>query len=303
MQREEARRDTQRKNEAARLEETELQAALEAVAEVERKEQERHLLQEKEMIEKLEALRLAGITEFYESARQSLLALHELQLEKIVCRHKAAISKTQRALDNIIFRKNNHLRDTSRLRSEQEARLREARLTHTRELSATLIRHCQDQDMLIANLGQHGRVLDESLRALQLQPLLNEQDLERQTLTKQHRRLLEKLEARFTTNGSVATYIQRTAEFEEEEAEVKTHAEHLEKQILADRRWVALARVERLSMLNEDEQILANSGADAPALAKPAKTRARSGKVNVMAANSTMGPNRGETSSAKKSVL
>ena len=293
------RAQTLKEREAARkktqAEQAEVQAALEAVAKMERKEREQRLLEEKEMIEKLETIRIGGITKFYESARQSLVALHELQLEKIKSRHKASISKIQRALKDVAFWKDTYIADESRLRLERRTHSKDLRQQYAREFLATFIRHRQDQDTLIAYLREHAHVLDENTQALQLQALVEEQDKERQIRSEQQRRQIEKLEARSPIGELDIARNERKLELEREESKLKVSKENLRRQILADGRWVALARTECLAMLNEDEQRLINSGADAPELLQQTGTQERE---EVTAESSAMGATREAKSSA-----
>ena len=266
----------EKRRKATRIEEAQLQAALEASAELEREEEERRLLKEKEAIEALEALRITGIVEFYESARNSLSRLHDLQLEKIVCRHKAAISKHQNTLKNITSRRDALTKDLPRFNSERVATMNETRLEHTRELSATLTRHLEDQDMLITKLRQHKQTTNESIQAWQVQALLNEQDRERQLRTEQQQHELKKLEAHFAfAELDARLHHEEILKLEQEEKEAKDQWGRLRKQILADWKWVVLARADRLKMLDEDEQILISSGAGAPTQVMSAKVRTK----------------------------
>ncbi|MCJ1281261.1 hypothetical protein MMC26_000579 [Xylographa opegraphella] len=269
-------------------EEAEVEAAIEAVAEAERREieeaieqerrqreivereerarasaEEARLAEEMQRLERLEAARVEAINSHYEVLRTSLNKIHQMQRKAISARHNAEMSSTQHELEEIASQEMALLDEQNKVKSTWKERIQKARLKNAREVIETATRHRVDQDRYLLKLTESSKdeACDDITEAHMIDELAIIQESEREALRIKHQREIQKLQAR----AAGARLIGRTAQQStlQQEKQMATQAiEQLAVRMYSDSKWLELVTRDRATMLAENEHQLLSSGAD-----------------------------------------
>ena len=271
----------------ANAEEAEIQAAIEAVAEAERREieeaieqerrqreiaeqeererlaeEEARLAEEMQRLERLEAARVESINSHYTILRTSLNTIHQAQRKAISARHTAEMSSTQRELEEIASQEMALLNEENKDKSVWEETIQNARLKNAREIIETSSRHWIDQDQYVMKLtGPPNDDTFDIVKARMIEELAVIQESEREALRAKHQRDIRKLQARAARAQSIDRTKQESAL--QQEKQVATQAvEELAVRMHSDSKWLELVIRERETMLAENEHQLLRSGAE-----------------------------------------
>ncbi|MCJ1390542.1 hypothetical protein MMC18_003402 [Xylographa bjoerkii] len=271
-------------------EEAEVQAAIEAVAEAERREieeaieqerrrreiaeheerervaqEEARLAEEMQRLNRLEAARVEAINSHYAVLRTSLHAIHQAQRKAISTRHTAKMGSTQHDLEEIASQEVALLDEQNRDKLAWEERIQGARLKNAREIIETSTRHRADQDEYLTKFVEHSKegAFDEVTKANMIEELAIIQESEREALRSKHRRDIRKLQARAIDAPAIDQTVQKSA-LQQEKQVVTKAIEELKVRMYSDTKWLELVTHEREAMLTENEHQLISSGADVP---------------------------------------
>ncbi|MCJ1403228.1 hypothetical protein MMC11_006451 [Xylographa trunciseda] len=271
-------------------EEAEVQAAIEAVAEAERREieeaieqerqqreiaereerervaqEEARLAKEMQRLERLEATRVEAITGHYAMLRAHLNTVHRAQRKAISARHTAEMGSTQHELEDIVSQEMAFLDDQKKDKSAWQERIHELRLRNAREIIQTLARHRADQDEYLTKFAEPSKEIafDDIVKADMIEELAIIQESEREALRTKHQRDIRKLEARAADAQLVDLSVHKSALQQEKQAATQA-IEQLKVRMYSDSKWLELVVRDRESLLGENEHQLISSGADAP---------------------------------------
>ena len=279
-------------------EEEELRAALEAVANAERREQEEREREERrlqretqeaerariaeeearvaaemEQLQRMEAARVERISGYYESLRSTIKDLHRLQRKKITERHKMEVEKSIQDLEENTAKKEELEIAEAESHLERHDRVERARESHAQAVVQTFARHRTDQNRLFDSISREeevaqsrgGAALNVTAKATRVEELMALQEHERAVLREQQQRELRKLQIRASQMYFQSQeHAERTLVLQEEKQRLTEEARGITQQADADMKWFDLIVVERQKMLNEDERRLVHSGGDAP---------------------------------------
>ena len=265
-----------------------MQAAIEAVAEAERREieeaieqerrqrgiaereereraaqEEARLAHEMQRLERLETARVEAINSHYQHLSTSLNAIHQAQRKAISSRHTAEMSSTQHELEKIASREMALLDEQSKCKSAWEERIQQARLKNAREVIETSTRHRADQDIYLIKLTEPPRdeTLDDIAKAHMIEELAILQESEREALRTKHQRDIRKLRARAADAQPIDRTVQQSA-LQQEKRTATQVIEQLAVRMYSDLKWLELVTRDRAAMLTENERRLLSSGAD-----------------------------------------
>lgn len=272
----------------SRAEEAEVRAAIAAVEEAERRvaaereAEERateavRQAQEAEEATRIEYERVEGINDYFQLLRGELQKIDIQQKEAIASRHEMheipSIARIQADLTSEgVYQKRVRRIATERgtILASSDKKIRELRQSHQTTLIATIQRHRDDQDTVFLQPirgpeTQRGAITENVLTAL-----IAAQDLEIHTLQSQQEREIRKWQSRGAVQLAEFDAImhEETIRFEKLH---RVKADHLtaelkkvESSVASDWKWWEMLVAARTIMLDEDENRMIMSGADAP---------------------------------------
>ncbi|MCJ1431048.1 hypothetical protein MMC27_000398 [Xylographa pallens] len=269
-------------------EEAEVQAAIEAVAEAERREveeaieqerrqreiaereereraaqEEARLAEEMQRLERLETARVEAINNHYQLLSTSLNTIHQAQRKAISARHTAEMSSTRHELEKIASQEMALLDEQNKDKSAWEERIQKARLNNAREVIETSTRHRADQDKYLIKLTEPSKdeTFDDIAKAHMIEELAIIQESEREAFRVKHQRDIRKLRARAADAQSIDRTVQQSA-LQQEKRTATQAIEQLAVRMYSDLKWLELITRDRETMLAENEHQLLSSGAD-----------------------------------------
>ena len=278
-------------------EEEELRAALEAIAEAERREQEERekeqrrleeearraeqeriereearVAAEMQQLQRMEAARIEKIKKYYTMLRLSMRDLHKLQRKKILDRHKSEVQRSIEELEKIMAKKNNLEAAEAQLQIEREEKLRRTREKHAQITIQTFARHRIDQNQLFDSLSQEANRNSYSgdppphVTAIAdiIEDMMALQESERAVLKERQQRELQRLQSPAMDSFFVSPdHDGQMLALQEEKQKTTEEAHKTKRQADADCKWMELVFTERAKMLDEDERRLIDSGSQA----------------------------------------
>ena len=271
-------------------EEAEVQAAIEAVAEAERREieevieeerqqreiaerEEREraaqevalLAEEMQRLERLEAARVEAINSHYTNLRTSLSTIQQAQRKAISARHTTEMSSTQHKLEQTASQEMVLLDEQNKEKSAWGERIQNALLKNAREVLETSTRHRTDQDQYLMKLAESSKdeTFDDIAKAHMIEELAIIQESEREAFRIKHQRDIRKLQARAANAQSIDRTAQHSALQQEKQVATKA-IEQLTVRMYSDLKWLELVSRDRETMLTENEHQLLSSGGDVP---------------------------------------
>ena len=278
----------------ANQEEAEIRAAIEAVeqaereerdaeanrlreagerAERERVERERQRIEQEEAREaeemhrlvEMEAARRQAITSYFNQLRSAMSELQKVQRRALFKRQKEELLPTLQELEMVVGQEAKLEEERHLLSLEAEEQLNATRQKHARHIIEAFARHRNDQLSCIAHFNETSGAepTNDIMLAEKLEQLAIAQQGERDMLGAQHQHELRKLQARTAGRPAEHLAVEREALQRQKEAAMQA-ANRVEKCSYSDWKWFQYATTERAAMLNEDESLLIDSGADAP---------------------------------------
>ncbi|MCJ1379821.1 hypothetical protein MMC17_002924 [Xylographa soralifera] len=275
-------------------EEAEVQAAIEAVAEAERREieeaieqerrqreiaereaseraaqEEARLAEEMRRLERLEAARVEAIDSHFTILRTTLTTIHQAQRKAISARHTVEMSNTQHKLEKIASREMALLDEQNRDKSMWEERIQKARMKNARELIETSTRHRADQGEYLVKITERSKdeTFDDIAKASMIEELAIIQESEREALRIKHQRDIRKLQTRAADAQSKDRTVQQST-LQQEKRTATQAIEQLAVRMHSDSKWLVLVTRDRETMLTENEHQLLSSGQDVPVSAQ-----------------------------------
>lgn len=259
----------------AAVERAERQVAAEREAEEREIEEARQAEEEEEFLRR-EDERVEGINQHFTQLRADLERVILQQKQAIASRHEKELPKLEQMeedlLDINISRKRDRQATLERasIAAINDEKIKELRRQHRAILLATLQRHTDDQDAVFLQPIRGPETQRGLITSHVLDTLMAAQDAERRTLESQHERELRKWRHR----GALALQEFDSIMMEERLRFGKIHAARMydvrraltqaRRQIHADWKWLETLEKVRAVMINEDQNRLVRSGADAP---------------------------------------
>ena len=292
-------------------EEEELRAALEAIAEAERREEEEReqekmrleeetrraeqeriereearVAAEMQQLRRMEAARIEKITQYYTTLRLSMRDLHKLQRKKILDRHKSEVQRSIEELEKIMAKKDDLEAAKVQSQIEREEKLRKTREKHAQIIIQTFARHRVDQNQLFDSLSQEANRNSYSgdppphvtAIAETIEDMMALQESERAVLKERQQRELQRLQSRDMESFFVSSdHDEQMLALQEVKQKMTEEARDTKQQADTDCKWMALVFNERSRMLDEDERRLIESGGEAPDISvlTPVSTKAK----------------------------
>ncbi|MCJ1472750.1 hypothetical protein MMC13_001399 [Lambiella insularis] len=272
-------------------EEAEVQAAIKAVAEAERRERQEveeeerriRLIAEEEqrqrvareearqavelqILQRLESDRIATINNHYATLRTCLSELHRMQRKAIRGRHSTEMYLTQNELENIAAEEVELHDEQVTFKRAWEESYKAVQSRFAREIIDTTIRHRADQGDLLQKLDESSigeAVNNDITRAAKIEELIMLQQTEREVLRQKHRRGLRKLQARDADQRLEDRRSQQVALQQKKEIALKA-IDDFQGRTVSDSEWLEFLILDREARLNENRQRHIASGADAP---------------------------------------
>ncbi len=260
----------------AAVERAERQVAAERAAE-ERANEAARLAEEQEELARVEYARVEGINNYFDYLRGRLQKVTDYERQAISIRHSSELPKLEQMASDVsnanIATERSRIITKERMviQANQERRIGALRRRHAAEIEKTLLRHQDDQDTVFLQPIRGSETQRGFLTEGVLTMLTEAQELEHQTLLAQHEREVQKWRYRGVLELKEFDEIMR----EELSRFMKMHAGRMEevqkalrvarRQIAADWKWFDLLARVRGVMLDEDENRMIGSGADAPA--------------------------------------
>ena len=283
---------------AVHAEEQELRAALEAIAEAERREQEEReqehrrleeearraeqeriereearVAAEMQQLQRMEAARIEKITQHYTMLRLSMRDLHKLQRKKILDRHKSEVQRSIEELEKVMAKKDDLEAAEAQSQLEREEKLQRTREKQAQITIQTFARHRVDQNQLFDSLSQeanrnsYGGDPPPHVTAIAeiIEEMMALQESERAVLKERQQRELQRLQSRAMESFFVSSdHDEQMLALQEEKQKMTEEAHNTKQEADADCKWMALVFNERSRMLVEDERRLVESGGEAP---------------------------------------
>lgn len=258
----------------ARAEEAEIRAAIEAVAEAERRaaaaREEEERRQEEERAEEArqmamrEAERVAAIGRHYERLRDAMgrVRLHQEQTVRLRSETRMQELEQKMVAFCAMAMEEKYAAERASIVDETDRQLLELQQRHATVLVQTVGRHRRDQDSCLLGLPLD----NDSDTAAVLEPLLVAQELEHATLRSMQTAEIKKWRRRgalrlWAFDQEAETRRRECGEERERLGKAKTAAEG---ETAAGWKWFERVWDRRVAMLDEDEGRMVKLGADAP---------------------------------------
>ncbi|KAL9614893.1 MAG: hypothetical protein Q9167_000635 [Letrouitia subvulpina] len=258
----------------ARAEEAEIRAAIEAVAEAERRaaaareeeqrRQEEERAEEARQMAKRETERVAAIGRHYERLRDAMerVRLHQDQTLRLRWESRMQELKQKGAALCAAAMEDKFTAERASIVHETDQQLLELQQRHATVLVQTVARHRRDQDSCLLGLPSD----NDTDTAAMLEPLLVAQDLEHATLRSMQTAEIKKWRRRGTLR--LRSFDQeseaRRRECSEERERLSKTKTAAEAEKAAGWKWFERVWDRRVAMLEEDEGRMVKSGADTP---------------------------------------
>lgn len=270
-------------------EEAEVQAAIKAVADAERRHQQeaeeeeclRSIAEQEEKkriakeearrskelqrLKRLETKRVSVINHYYNDLQVSLSQLHRIQRKAITARHSTEMRMTRKELENIATQEVELYDEQLTFKRAWEESLTVAQLRNAREIIDTSVRHRADQDKYFQKLAEpiDQVFINDITKSVKIEELTMLQEAERDALRKRYRRDMRKLQARAVDIQS-KNRGERQAVLQQEKESVTQAIEDLQGRMVSDVKWLELLIHERNTMLSENRLRYVSSVAEAP---------------------------------------